>query len=161
MKQTTIKNYKYTDLLGTHTSDTKVWVEPGYNKKSFIKKGDFSIDDKEIMRITDAIVHKFLKDNFIPIQRKKRVLSGDEISSIMTYMGLTSNDQFGDLIGHDKSKISRVKRDEEALSVQACISTVLLLWEEYKRSGYCRRLLGLDEAERREDLRLPWAEGLY
>jgi hypothetical protein len=157
VKKITLKNFEFKTSLGSVASDVDVWVEPGYDPKTFQNKNDFSIDDGEVERLTDEIVFKFLKKNTLDVLEKKRRLTGDEIRSIMNYMKLTTNEQFSILVGHDKSKISKAKRDEEQMSFSACIAAMNFLFSEYKSSGYCRRILGLDPLERREDKNLPWA----
>ncbi|MBP9708909.1 MAG: hypothetical protein KBD78_14835 [Oligoflexales bacterium] len=156
MKKIKIKNYVHTDLLGSVISDVEIYVDSNVDPATFNQKNaDFGLDEDEINKLTDLIVFNFLKDNFRAIQHKKRKLSGDEVRGIITYLKL-NNTQFGNLIGYDKGTISRIVRDIEPISVQASISTLMFLWEEYCSSGFCKRTLGLEKPQRREDKRLPW-----
>lgn len=156
IKKIKIKDYVYTDLLGTVTSDVDIYIDNDLNIEAFdIKSHDYGLAEDEINRLTDIIVYNFLKDNFRAIQHKKRKLTGDEVRGIITYLKL-NNTHFGNLIGYDKSTISRIVRGIEPMSIQASISTLMFLWEEYCSSGFCKRILGLEKPQRREDKRLPW-----
>ena len=156
MKKIKIKDYVYTDLLGSVTSDVEVYLDSNVDPATFNPKNtDFGLDEDEINRLTDSIVFNFLKDNFIAIQLKERKLTGDEVRGIIAYLKL-NNTQFGTLVGYDKGTVSRIVRDLEPISVQASISTLMFLWEEYCSSGFCKRTLKLEKPQRREDKRLPW-----
>jgi len=133
------KNYKFIHPLGTITVDE---VELGISEK-----GRRSLSASEIDRLVKIVALEFLKSNYRKaLERPDFTISSDEVRSIMNFLNVNGS-EFGILIGCQKSKVSKILRNEQKISTSQALLALERLALELVRHGAIRSMLGHNEVK--------------
>lgn len=133
------KNYKFVHPLGTVIVDE---VEVGVSEK-----GRRSLSASEIDRLVKIVALEFLISNYRKgFERPDFTLSSKEVRAIMSILNVNGS-EFGTLIGCQKSKVSKILRDEQKISTSQALLALERLALELVRHGAARSLLGDEGAK--------------
>lgn len=135
-------NYEYKHPLGTIVVDE---VEVGVSEK-----GRRTFSAEEIDRLSRLAVLNFLKLNYRrSIKDLEFTLSPKVVRAIMAFLKVNQI-EFGELVGCQKSKISKILRSEQKISKSQALLALERLAMELARPGSTRKILGDMEVEVKE-----------
>ena len=156
MKKIVVDNFKYECHFGDFIfNDVTVYVEDsGLNADNFDQeKDDYSLLGDEIDRLEHLSVGEFIKQNFDAILKSEKDFTQKSLRGFLTYTRLKAA-ELSKLTGHTKGTISKMlKEGVEEYQIKKVTSHFLisLLVQEYRERGFCRRLLGIEAANRTDD----------
>jgi hypothetical protein len=133
------RNYEYKHPLG---AIVVAQVELGVSEK-----GRRSLAASEVDRLSRLVVLNFLKTHYKnAIKNSSFTLSNSDVRAIMAFLGVNQV-EFGQLVGCQKSKVSKILRSEQPISKSQALLALERLAMELARPGSTRRLLGDEEIE--------------
>ncbi len=136
------KNYKFKHPLGTVVVSE---VEMGVSEN-----GRKSLSASEVDRLVKIVALEFLKLNYRKsLERPDFTLSSSEVRAIMNFLNVNGS-EFGTLIGCQKSKVSKILRGEQKISISQALLALERLALELVRRGAVRSLLGDAEVQMSE-----------
>jgi transcriptional regulator with XRE-family HTH domain len=139
IKRIKVKNYDYKHPLGSIIVDE---VEIG-----IADNGRKSLSASEIDRLSRLAVLNFLKANYKrAIKDPEFSLSASKIRAIMNFLGVNQH-EFGQLVGCQKSKVSKILRSEQPISKSQALLAMERLAMELARPCSTRKLLGDERIE--------------
>ena len=142
IKRVKENNYEYKHPLGTIIVDE---VEIGVSVK-----GRRSLSVSEIERLNRLAILKFLKENYKKaIKDSDFTLAPKAVRAIIVFLRVNQL-EFGQLVGCQKSKISKILCAEQPISKSQALLAMERLSMELARPGSTKRLLGYDDVEVRE-----------
>jgi|GEM_PF-3578638 len=126
--------YRYKHALGSIVVDE---VEIGVSAK-----GRRSLSAAEIDRLSRLVVLSYLKANYRKaIEATEYTLTASEVRAVVAFLGVNQS-EFGQLVGCQKSKVSKILRSEQQISKSQALLTLERLAMELARPGSTRKLLG-------------------
>ncbi|MCX6107297.1 MAG: hypothetical protein NTY08_15835 [Proteobacteria bacterium] len=132
-------NYEFKHPLGSILVEE---VEIGVSEK-----GRRSLAASELDRLSRLAVLNFLKLNYRKaIKDSEFGLSNSEVRACIAFLGVNQN-EFGQLVGCQKSKVSKILRDEQRISKSQALLAMERLAMELARPGSTRKLLGDEGVE--------------
>ena len=135
-------NYEYKHPLGAIVVDE---VEIGVSEK-----GRRSLSASEIDRLSRLAVLNFLKVNYKKgIKDSEFTLIPSAVRAIIAFLGVNQI-EFGQLVGCQKSKVSKILRSEQQISKSQALLAMERLVMELARPGSTRKLLGDEDIEVRD-----------
>ncbi len=132
-------NFEYRHPLGSILVDE---VEIGISEK-----GRRSISASEIGRLSRLAVLNFLRVNYRrAIKDSDFTFTAREVRAIIVFLGVNQI-EFGQLVGCQKSKVSKILRSDQQISKSQAMLAMERLAMELARPGSTRKLLGDDTIE--------------
>ena len=128
------EQYTFKHPLGTITTEAEVGIS---------EKGRRSLSASELDRLSRMAAFEFLKKNYHrSIEDGDFILSAEEVRAIISILRVENLDEFGKLIGCQKSKVSKILNREQDISKAQAQLAVERLAMELARPGSVRRILG-------------------
>lgn len=133
------RNYKFAHPLATIVVEE---VEVGVSER-----GRRTISASEISRMSRLAALEFLKRNYrMSLKDAEFTLTSRVVRAIMAVLGVNQT-EFGELIGCQKSKVSKILRDEQMISKPQALLALERLALELARPGSVRKMLGDEQPE--------------
>lgn len=133
------RNYKFAHPLATIVVEE---VEVGVSER-----GRRTISASEISRMSRLAALEFLKRNYrMSLKDAEFTLTSRVVRGIMAVLGVNQT-EFGELIGCQKSKVSKILRDEQMISKPQALLALERLALELARPGSVRKMLGDEQPE--------------
>lgn len=133
------KNYEFRHPFGVIVAD-EVEISVSSN-------GRRSLAAKEIERLSRLAALAFLEKNYRKaLEKNSFTLSPQVVRAIMVYLK-TNQSEFGQLIGCQKAKVSKILNDEQVISRAQALLALERLALEVARPGAIQNLLGHSDAE--------------
>ncbi|MCX6128125.1 MAG: hypothetical protein NTX25_03560 [Proteobacteria bacterium] len=128
------EKYTYKHVLGTIVTEAEVGVS---------EKGRRSLAISEIERLGKLVALDFLRKNYRrSIEDSSFSLNAQEVRAIMALLKIEKLENFGKLIGCQKSKVSKILNGEQSISKAHAQLVMERLASELAIPGSVRRLLG-------------------
>jgi uncharacterized phage-associated protein len=139
LKKLKVKKFRHSDEFGeVIIPDVEILFDPKENEitaESFDqKRHEYSISSTEIDRLSAISAQSFYDENIKQILAGKKVLSAKEIRGIKDFLKL-SGAAFGNLVGLDKSSISRLMSKNQNPQRDKMILMMDRLCEELEHPG--------------------------
>ena len=147
LRKIRVPEFIHADDFGTFKiHDVEILFDPNegdITPESFDQASDtYFLSDKEIERLTRLAAQRFLDENAADVLRGTRKFTSQEVNAAKSFFKV-SGAELGDLIGLDKSSISRILSGAHAQELQKDNAMLLLerLKDELEHPGKCKILL--------------------
>lgn len=148
LKKLKVEKFRHTDDFGVVViPEVEILFDPEENeitRENFDqKRHEYSISSKEIDRISAISAQNFYDENIKRVISGQQVLTAKEIRGIKDFLKL-SGASFGNLVGLDKSSISRLMSGNQNLQKDKMLLMMDRLCEELEHPGMNK--IRLDQA---------------
>ena len=101
------------------------------------RKHSYFLSDQEIERLTRESARRFFDENATSLLRNKRQFTSKEVDAVKAFFRI-SGAELGDLIGLDKSSISRILSEKQSLEHDKAMLLLERIREELEHPGICK-----------------------